>query len=214
VADAAKAADRAVALFIDEVQYLSSEDLGALIVSVHRIGQKGLPLVLFGAGLPQLAALAGDARSYAERLFSYPAVGPLAADAARDAIRQPIRREGEEILDEALDLVVEQTRGYPYFLQEWGFHLWETTEKSPIGVQDAQRATEAAIAGLDRGFFRVRLDRVTPREREYLRGMAQLGPGPHRSGEIARALGEAVTVVAPIRNNLIRKGIIYSPSFR
>ncbi|HEX8903357.1 MAG TPA: ATP-binding protein, partial [Longimicrobiaceae bacterium] len=160
VADAARMADRAVALFIDEVQYLSSEDLGALIVSVHRIGQKGLPLVVFGAGLPQLAALAGDAKSYAERLFAYPDVGPLAAEAAKDAIRQPIRREGEEILDEALELILEQTRGYPYFLQEWGFHLWETTEASPVSADDARRATEAAVAGLDHGFFRVRLDRL------------------------------------------------------
>jgi len=213
VAGAAREADRAVALFVDEVQYLSSEDLGALIVSVHRIGQKSLPLVLFGAGLPQLAALAGEAKSYAERLFAYPDVGPLMPEAAREAIRQPIRREGKDITDAALDLIVAQTHGYPYFLQEWGFHLWEVGDSSPIGVEDAQRASERALAALDRGFFRVRMDRLTPRERAYMRAMASLGAGPHRSGDIARALGEPVTSVAPLRNGLIRKGMVFSPAF-
>lgn len=212
VAAAAKAADTAVALFIDEVQYLSAEDLGALIVSVHRIGQKGLPLVLFGAGLPQLAALAGDAKSYAERLFAYPDVGPLPPGAAKEAIRQPTRREEAEIAEDALEIIVETTRGYPYFLQEWGYHAWNTAAASPIQPGDAVRATELALGQLDKGFFRVRIDRLTPREKDYMRAMAELGPGPHRSGDIARVLGEPVSAVAPLRNGLIRKGMIFSPA--
>jgi hypothetical protein len=213
VASAAKAAERAVALFIDEAQYLSSDDLAALIVSVHKIGQKALPFLVFGAGLPQLAALAGEAKSYAERLFEYPHVGALEAPAAREAIREPIRREDVEITDRALDMIIERTRGYPYFLQEWGYHVWDVAERSPIGADDAQRAGDAAVAQMDRGFFRVRMDRLTPREREYIRAMAQLGPGPHRSSEIARRMGQAVTAAAPIRAGLIRKGMIFSPAF-
>jgi hypothetical protein len=213
VAEAARAGGRAVALFIDEAQYLSTKDLAALIVSVHRIGQKGLPFVVFGAGLPQLAALAGEAKSYAERLFGYPDVGPLESEAAREAIREPIRREGAEITEEALGIIVERTNGYPYFLQEWGYHVWQAADHTPIGADDARKASEAAVAELDKGFFRVRMDRLTPREREYMRAMAQLGPGPHRSSEIARRMGTQVTAVAPLRNGLIRKGMIFSPAF-
>jgi hypothetical protein len=213
VADAAKLGGRAAALFIDEAQYLSTEDLAALIVSVHRIGQKGLPFVVFGAGLPQLAALAGDAKSYAERLFAYPDVGPLAPDAAMEAIREPIRREGAEITDEALGVIVERTRCYPYFLQEWGYHVWDAADQTPIEAEDARKASVAAVTELDKGFFRVRMDRLTPREREYMRAMAELGPGPHRSSDIARRMGHQVTAVAPLRNGLIRKGMIFSPAF-
>lgn len=212
VAEAAQESDTAVALLIDEVQYLRREDLAALIVAVHRIGQKELPLTVFGAGLPQLAALAGEAKSYAERLFAYPDVGPLSADAARDALREPARRSGVEYDEAALDVIIERTRGYPYFLQEWGSHAWTVAERSPITVADAERATARAIAHLDAGFFRVRLDRLSPREKEYMRGMAELGAGPHRSGDIAARLRVPVESVAPIRRNLIGKGMIYSPA--
>jgi hypothetical protein len=212
IAKAAEAADRPVALLIDEVQYLTSEELSALIVAVHKIGQRALPLVVFGAGLPQLAALLGDAKSYAERLFDYPPVGPLDAEAAQTAVGEPIREEGAEIEDDALEEVVHCTEGYPYFLQEWGSHSWNAAPTSPITKVDVQRATDAALHALDDGFFRVRLDRLTPRERDYVRAMAELGPGPHRSGDIAAMLGAEVTAVGPLRSGLIRKGMLYSPS--
>jgi hypothetical protein len=211
VAEAAKAAEKPVALLVDEVQYLPAEDLSALIVSVHKIGQRGLPLMVFGAGLPQLAALAGEAKSYAERLFDYPPVGPLEKAAAERAINQPIRSEGADIQGAALASVIAQTRGYPYFLQEWGSHAWDVAPQSPITLKDAKKAGDSALAALDKGFFRVRLDRLTPRERDYVRAMAQLGPGPHRSGDIATLLGVEVTSVGPLRSALIRKGMIYSP---
>ena len=211
VAEAAKGAGIALALFIDEVQYLSESDLAALIVATHKLMQKGLPFVLFGAGLPQLAALAGEAKSYAERLFDYPEIGPLSAEAARAAIASPVHAEGVEITDEALTEIVERTHGYPYFLQEWGSHTWNVATTSPITASDVGAATEAALAALDAGFFRVRFDRLTDREKDYMRAMADLGAGPHRSGEIAERLGLKTTAAGPLRNGLIKKGMIYSP---
>jgi hypothetical protein len=213
VAEAAKAAGRGVAIFIDEVQYLSREDLSALIVSVHQIGQHQLPFIVFGAGLPQIAALAGEAKSYAERLFDYPAIGPLDDAAARRAIREPLRAEKVDIEEAALALIVKRTHGYPYFLQEWGSHAWNEAPQSPITLRDVERATRHALGALDTGFFRVRLDRLAPRERDYVRAMAELGAGPHRSGAIAELLGIDVTVAAPLRAGLIRKGMIYSPAY-
>lgn len=211
-AEAAKQRGMAVALLLDEVQYLSERDLGALIVALHKLTQRSLPLVFFGAGLPQLAGLAGEAKSYAERLFDYPTVGPLDDAAAREALRTPAQREGVDYVEEALDEIIRHTQGYPYFLQEWGKHAWNTAAVSPIMQADAENATKQAILQLDEGFFRVRLDRLTPREKVYLRAMAELGPGPHRSGEIAEKMGVKVQSVGPLRANLIGKGMIYSPA--
>lgn len=211
VAAAAKAAGGAAALLIDEVQYLSQSDLAALIVAVHKIAQKSLPFIVFGAGLPQLAALAGDAKSYAERLFDFPAIGPLDIAAAKAAIRAPIEREGAEITEAALAVIVDQTKGYPYFLQEFGAHVWNHAAASPIDFADAEIAVQQAIHHLDQGFFRVRIDRLSQREKDYVRAMAELGPGSQRSGEIAEILRIDVTAAGPIRNGLIKKGMIYSP---
>jgi hypothetical protein len=211
VAEAAKADGRAVALFIDEVQYLGEADLAALVVSVHRASQKRLPLLMFGAGLPQTAALAGEAKSYAERLFQFPEVGALAPDAAATALRGPIRAEGANIEDDAVQSIVDQTRGYPYFLQEWGQQAWNLAVGPCITVADARSAADAALAGLDASFFRVRFDRLTPKEKAYVRAMAELGPGPHRSGDIAAKLGKPVENCAPLRTGIIKKGMIYSP---
>ena len=212
VAEAAEAAGRPAAILIDEVQYLEEEDLGALIVALHRIGQKNLPLILFGAGLPQLAAVSGEVKSYAERLFDFPGVGPLDDAAAAAAIREPVEEMGVKIKTAALDLIVERTEKYPYFLQEWGARTWNTAAVSPIEREDVETASKAAMAALDASFFRVRFDRLTPREQEYLRAMAALGAGPHRSGDIAAALGIAVTTAGPLRTGLIRKGMIWSPA--
>ncbi len=212
VARAAQEVGTAVVLMIDEVQYLSSEDLSALIVAIHKVSQRALPLVFFGAGLPQLAGLAGEAKSYAERLFDYPEVGPLAQPDAKRAVREPARDEDVDYTAGALDLIVDKTQGYPYFLQEWGKHAWNVAAESPISERDAEAATGSAVQQLDSGFFRVRLDRLTPREKQYMRAMAELGAGPHRSGEIAAKMGTSVRSVAPLRSGLIRKGMIYSPA--
>jgi len=209
VGQAAKEVGGAVGLFIDEVQYLETNDLAALIASFHKLSQRELPFLLFGAGLPQLAALAGEAKSYAERLFDYPGVGALGVEAAQNAIATPIRREGANITDDALALIVEKTKGYPYFLQEW--HAWNEAKQSPITAADTEAATAGALRALDEGFFRVRLDRLTNREKDYVRAMAHLGEGPHRSGEIAQLLNTTAAGVGPLRDTLIKKGMVYSP---
>lgn len=212
VGRAAQAAKTSVVLLLDEVQYLSEQDLRGLIVAMHRIAQRGWPVILFGAGLPQVAALAGEAKSYAERLFDYPEVGPLTPAAARSALLDPIIEEGELINEEALMRILAITEGYPYFLQEWGKHSWNTAVQSPITEADVVNASRLATEALDRSFFRVRFDRLTPREQDYLRAMAALGPGPHRSGDIADALGITVQQAGPLRNGLIKKGMIWSPA--
>ncbi|MBE0418253.1 MAG: ATP-binding protein [Coriobacteriia bacterium] len=209
---AARAANGCAAIMIDEIQYLTEEDLRALIVAFHMISQNGLPVVLFGAGLPQVAGLAGDAKSYAERLFDYPPVGPLSDAAAREAIQRPLRDEGADIEDEALAEIVLVTRGYPYFLQEWGKHVWRVADAPPIDLRDVEQANRDATEALDKSFFRVRFDRLTPREQDYLRAMAELGPGAHRSGAIAGLMNRKVESLGPLRSGLIKKGMIWSPS--
>lgn len=212
IGEAAKSAGTAWTLLIDEVQYLSQEELSALIVAIHRINQKQLPVMFFGAGLPQIAALSGEAKSYAERLFNYRPVGPLNDTAAFAAVRQPIEDEGEKITDGALERIVELTQGYPYFLQEWGYQAWNIADVAPISVEDINNASSIALRRLDEGFFRVRFDRLTPKEREYVIEMANLGDGPYRSADIADALGERVQSLGPRRAKIIRKGMIYSPA--
>lgn len=212
VGEAAKAAGKAWTLLIDEVQYLRPEDLAALIVALHKISQKELPILFFGAGLPQVAALSGDAKSYAERLFLYPAVGPLPADDAKTAIRQPVEDEGENISAAALEEVVLKTQGYPYFLQEWGYQCWNIAQGEQIDLADAVQAADKATRRLDEGFFKVRFERLSPKEREYVIAMAQLGPGPYRSSDVAAALGETPQSLGPRRSQIISKGMIYSPS--
>lgn len=209
---AAQAAGTALALFIDELQYVEETQLAALITALHRTEQAQLPVLLVGAGLPQLRARMGNAKSYAERLFDFPEIGPLSPQAARQAIKKPLGDEGVEILDDALDGILEVTRRYAYFLQEWGRHTWLVATHSPITAEDVRRASDAAVAALDEGFFRVRFDRCTPKERKYLRAMAELGEGPHRSGDIADRMQVKVTSLAPTRGALIAKGMVWSPS--
>ena len=209
---AAREAGTALAIFIDELQYVEEEELEALITALHRAAQRQLPIVLVGAGLPQLRGRMGRAKSYAERLFDFPEVGPLSEEAAAVAIGKPIRDEGAEIEADAVAAIITTTQRYAYFLQEWGKHSWDAADASPISAEDVAAASTTAIAALDAGFFGVRFDRLTPAGRRYLRAMADLGPGPHRSGDIARVLGRPVTSLAPLRSQLIVKGMIWSPS--
>ena len=212
VGAAAKADQSCVALFVDELQYVKEDELAALITALHRTSQRGLPVTMVGAGLPQVRGRMGKAKSYAERLFEFPEIGPLSPEDAKLAIAKPARDEGVEIEPIALDAIVAQTQCYPYFLQEWGKHVWDVAESSPITVSNVDVASRQAVAGLDASFFLVRFDRLTPTEKRYLRAMAQLGQGPHRSGDIAGVLDRAVTSLAPTRSKLINKGMIWSPN--
>lgn len=209
---AAKAANTALAIFIDELQYVEEAQLAALITAMHRTEQRRLPVVLIGAGLPQLRGRMGNAKSYAERLFDFPDIGPLPPAAARRAIEKPLEDEGVAITPEALDQILRQTQCYAYFLQQWGSHTWRAATVSPISANDVATASVTAIAALDESFFRVRFDRLTPKEKKYLRAMAELGPGPHRSGDIAACYGVEVSSLAPTRSSLIGKGMIWSPN--
>ncbi len=212
IGEAAKARGTAVAIILDELQYVNETELSALIMAMHRLSQRQLPIVLIGAGLPQLVGLAGRSKSYAERLFDYPVVGALSpVDAAR-ALAEPAESKGVAFTDAALGEIVKLTEGYPYFLQEWGYQVWSHAKASPIDAEVVREAAPTVLANLDESFFRVRFDRLTPAEKVYLRAMAALGPGPHRSGDIAEALGVKVSAVAPRRNGLIRKGMIYGPT--
>lgn len=211
--EAARDAGTPVAILIDELQYLSKDELGALIRGIHAINQAGLPLILFGAGLPQLAGQAGDAKSYAERLFEFPRLGALLEVDAWKAIRDPVEDEGAAISEEALKEIYDKTHGYPYFLQEWGYSVWNIAEGETITEQDARTATVESIRKLDESFFRVRFDRTTPAERDYMRCLAELGEGPQRSADVATALGRRATSLGPVRDSLIKKGMIYSPEY-
>jgi hypothetical protein len=212
VGAAARQADTALILFVDELQYVKEDELAALITALHRATQRRLPVALVGAGLPQLRGLTGQAKSYAERLFDFPEIGPLAPPAAKIAISRPAEARNVIVAPDALDRIVQDTHGYPYFLQEWGKHAWDTARASPITLGDVMQASETAVAALDTSFFRVRFDRLTPSEKKYLRAMADLGTGPHRSGDIAKRLAREVTSLGPTRNQLISKGMIWSPS--
>jgi len=212
VGDAAKHGDTALIMFIDELQYVKEAELAALITALHRCTQRRLPIALVGAGLPQLRGRMGKAKSYAERLFDFPFVGPLNAEAAAIAITKPAREQHVEFESRAVKHLISETKGYPYFLQEWGKHSWDVAEASPIRLSDVKAAAVSAVAALDESFFRVRFDRLTPAERKYLRAMADMGPGPHRSGDIAETLKRDVTSLGPVRNKLIAKGMIWSPS--
>lgn len=211
VGQAAAERDSAVVLFIDELQYVERQQMGALIGALHRVSQQQLPVLLIGAGLPHLLGLMGEAKSYAERLFEFVEIKTLTPPEVDQAITVPAEREGVAFTNTALQEIVQQTQGYPYFVQEWGRHAWNLAKASPITLADAKRAGAIALSELDASFFRVRLDRVPAMEKAYLLAMAQLGSGPHRSGGIAGQLGKSVAEVAPARARLMAKGLVYSP---
>lgn len=212
VAEAAEEKKSAVAVLIDEVQYFNQKELGALIMAMHKIQQRQLPLVLLGAGLPILPGLAGESKSYAERLFSFPDIGALSEADTAKALREPTHAAGVVFEGAALTEVFRLTKGYPYFLQEWGYQSWNLAATSPITLQTVRDATARVIPRLDQNFFRVRFDRLTPSEKDFLRAIAELGPGPQRTSDIADVRGVKISSMGPVRAKLIKKGMIYSPA--
>ena len=211
VGEAAKSRATSVILLIDELQYFSEKELSSLIMAIHKVQQESLPIVLVGAGLPVLAKLAGESKSYAERLFDFPEIGPLSETDAALAISDPIRAEGESIDEEAIKAVVNVTQGYPYFLQEWGYQIWNLAKTSPIRIDVVQKASSKTIERLDKNFFRVRFDRLTNSEKLFLRAIAELGSGPQKMGDVADIMKLKIASLSPRRAQLIHKGMIYSP---
>lgn len=207
---AASRAGKGWLLLIDEVQYLNDADLSALIVALHRVSQSERPVTFAGAGLPQVARLAGDAKSYAERLFTYPPIGALAPSAARQAISRPLEAEGVAISEDAVLRIVDATKGYPFFLQEWGHTVWDISEGPTIDLDHVERARLPVMNSLDNGFFKVRMDRLTRAETSFVAAMARLGDGPYPIGDIARELGRSTQSLGPTRASIIHKGMIYS----
>lgn len=215
VGQAAQKAQKPIAVLIDELQYLSSDELSALIMSIHKITQRNLPVIFIGAGLPQILGLAGNSKSYAERLFTYPEIGALTDADAKVAIRTPADRIGVSYSDDAVDELIAVTEKYPYFIQQWAYEAWNiASEKdNAINIKDIKKATPLAHAELDRSFFKVRFDRCTPKEKRYMRALADFGDGQHRSSDIADTLGLKPESAAPVRSSLIKKGMIYSPTY-
>ena len=212
IGEAAEDRKSAVAILIDEIQYFSQKELGALIMAMHKMQQRQLPVVLLGAGLPILPGMAGASKSYAERLFSFPNIGALSHENSVKALQEPAQAAGVAFVASALDEVFHLTKGYPYFLQEWGYVAWNLATESPITLKVVQDAKNTVIPRLDENFFRVRYDRLTPSEKNFLRAIAELGPGAHRTGDIAEILKVKVTSLGPVRAKLINKGMIFSPA--
>lgn len=213
IGEAAEDRGGAVAILIDEIQYLTQKELGALIMAMHKIQQKDLPLVLLGAGLPILPGLAGESKSYAERLFNFPDIGALAQVDAFRALKKPVEAAGIDFDLAALEEIYRLTKGYPYFIQEWGYQTWNLATEKVIRLDVVREATTEVIPRLDKNFFRVRFDRLIPSEKRFLRAMACLGSGVHRAGDIADILSVKISSLSPVRSRLIKKGMIYSPAY-
>lgn len=210
--EAAAAAHRPVVIFVDELQVLKPIEFSALIMAIHKINQKQLPLAFIGAGLPQVLALAGNSKSYSERLFVFPEIGALSEEDAVAAIVNPALSEDVKFEPEAVSEILRVTERYPYFLQQWAHDSWNIAQGETITWSDVLDAFDTSTAALDRSFFRVRYDRCRPAEQGYMRALAELGPGIRRSSDLAYLLGKKVDAIVPTRASLIKKGMIYAPS--
>ncbi|HEU5280616.1 MAG TPA: ATP-binding protein [Gammaproteobacteria bacterium] len=209
----AKEKNTAIVFFIDEIHLLPEKELSSLIMALHRASQDAIPVTLIAAGLPQIMTAMGEAKTYAERLFEFQTIAELDEAAATQALVVPIKKLNVAYTDDALQEIINKTARYAYFIQEWGRHAWDVAASSPITLNDAIQATALAQADLDGSFFRMRFEQLTPTQKEYIQAMAILGKGPHASGEIATQLNKTVTQISSIRDQLIHKGIIYSPSY-
>lgn len=211
VGEVAKEKGTGIVLLVDEVQSLKASQLESLIQAIHKTVQNKLPITFVGAGLPQVVKIAGDAKSYSERLFRFPTIDHLSPEEARQALTKPAERENVSYDKEAVDLAVEITHGYPYFIQELGYQVWLIAENNHITTNDIYAAKEAYEAELDNSFFRVRFDRATPTQTAYMRAMAELGPEPQKAADVASLMKRESSQVAPTRSKLIEMGLLYTP---
>jgi hypothetical protein len=207
---AAKEKGSGVVFLLDEVQFAKEIEYRSLISALHRSTQKSMPLTAAAAGLPQIPRLSGEARSYAERLFTFPVIAGLSEPDATAALVEPARRLQVDYQPDALALALEWTRGYPFYIQQLGKHTWNLTRESPITRADVQSAIPIAQAALDTSIYEVRIQRATAEERRYMRAMADLGEGPYRSGRVAGKLSRKTSEVSMTRQHLIDKGLVYA----
>lgn len=214
IGQAAQKAKKAWILLLDEVQYLNEKDFSALIVSLHKISQKGLPIVFVGAGLPQVARLAGTAKSYAKRLFTYPNIGPLPQEAIIQAVKNPLKSQNVTIDDDAMLEIITKTQGYPFFIQALAYNIWNNAKGLNINIDDVKKAFEITLKSLDEGFFKVRFERISPKETQFVEKMAILGKGPYLYSHITDLLEGETKSWSPVRSSLIKKGMIFSPKFK
>lgn len=210
--EAAQEQDSGVVFLFDEVQFLTTPEFEALIAALHKTVQRQLPITLVGAGLPQLPRLAGEAKSYAERLFQFPAIGQLSDEEASVALIRPAEPLGVVYAPDAVHAIIDYTEGYPYFLQEYGKLVWDVTRETPITRADVEESEDAVEAKLDSSFFRVRTDRVTELELQYMRAMAELGSGAQSAKDVSKLMGRTSEQLGPTRSRLIEKGLLYTPA--
>ena len=210
-ARAAKSSGTAIGLYIDELQNMQLATLSGIIVALHQAAQELLPLYLIGSGLPTVRGLVAKSKTYAERMFNYEEIGALDASASSDAIRKPMKAMNVDIEDRALSAIFKMSGGYPFFLQECGYQVWQAVEKSPVTARDVRAVADLILERLDRNFFAVRLDRISELERTFLRVMADV-PGPETKplADVARGMGRSVNSLSMLRRSLIRKGVLYS----
>lgn len=203
--------NKGVILFIDEIQYIKDDEFEALMEAIHRTNQKNYPIVIFSAGLPKIAKIAGDVKSYAERLFDFIEIDSLNNEEAKLALIEPAKKFQINYTDEAVNKIIEITQGYPYFLQEYGKWVWECKEeKSIIDIKIVNKAYDKFEQSLDKAFFKVRHDRATAKEIEFMTAMVACEKLPCSTKEIANIMGESIQAISPLRAKLIHKGFIYA----
>ena len=199
-----------VVFLLDEVQFVGEIEFRSLISALHRATQKNVPITVAAVGLPQIPRLTGEARSYAERLFTFPAIASLSEGDARAALVEPARHQQVDYEEGAVALALAWTLGYPFYIQQLGKHAWNLAKATPITRQDVAAAIPVAQRALDTRIYEVRIQRATREERRYMRAMAELGEGPYRSGQVAAKLGRRTTEVSMARQHLIDKGLAYA----
>jgi AAA ATPase domain len=206
------AADKAtgVVFLLDEVQFVKEVEYRSVITALHRATQRNVPIALAAAGLPHIPRLTGEARSYAERLFSFPVIGSLSASDATAALVEPARQQDVEYEHEAIERALAWTGGYPFYIQQLGKHAWNLANTTPITTPDLEAAMPTAQQALDSSIYEVRIQRATDQERRYMRAMAELGSGPYRSGDVAAKLGRKTSEVSVVRQRLLEKGLVYA----
>lgn len=212
VAEAAQEKKTAICILIDEIQYFNASELSALIIALHRMQQKQLPLTLIGAGLPILPALTGESKTYAERLFHFSDIGALSKSDVFKALEEPAKKYNVKFKKNAINEIFNVTKGYPYFVQEWAYQAWNHAAQSPITCADIKNSTGDVMQRLDESFFRVRFDRLTPSESRFLRAMAEFNSDSQQTSDIAKKMGFKIQQIGTLRAKLIKKAMIYSPA--